>query len=107
MSAVQLTQKCTGADRRGNLKDEIHSVVGQKIRGFCSCPKVPGNGVVMIIGWQIDLETAFHHHNTRKEGKREGGGRERERAEETAGGGREGVGEGREKVAEKQTFSLL
>ena len=51
MSAVQLTQKCTGADRRGNLKDEIHSVVGQKTRGFCSCPKVPGNGVVMIIGW--------------------------------------------------------
>ena len=52
MSAVQLTQKYTGADRRGNLKDEIHSVVGQKTRGFCSCPKVPGNGVVMTIGWQ-------------------------------------------------------
>ena len=38
--------------RRGNLKDEIHSVVGQKTRGFCSCPKVPGNSVVMIIGRQ-------------------------------------------------------
>lgn len=38
--------------RRGNLKHEMHSAVGQKTHGLCSCSKVPANGVVLAVGWQ-------------------------------------------------------
>ena len=29
-----------------------YTAIDQKTRGFCSCPKVPASGVVMVIGWQ-------------------------------------------------------
>lgn len=38
--------------RRGNLKHEMHSAVGQKTHGLFSCSKVPANGVVLAVGWQ-------------------------------------------------------
>jgi hypothetical protein len=41
-----------GAGRKGYLKHEMRSVIGQKTRGVRSCSEVPANGVVMVVGWQ-------------------------------------------------------
>ena len=49
---TQLTEVRGGGGRRGNLKHEMHSAVGQKTHGLFSCSKVPANGVVLAVGWQ-------------------------------------------------------